>query len=149
MTWSAQGKRLEAYWRLSYSEPAAEFQDYQEALRQTRRALDDTIARHFVSDVPVGIFLSGGIDSTAVLALAHAQGVAPLQTFCIGFEQRELDESNLAQQTADHFRTEHHLWRMTPAEGMQLFHTFLDVFDQPSNDGFNTYCVSRFARDQA
>lgn len=148
LTWSRNKTQLDSYWELKFDDPRPELQDYEQALLQTRRALDDSITRHFVSDVPVGIFLSGGIDSTAVLALAHAQGVAPLQTFCIGFEQRELDESDLAQRTADHFKTEHHSWRMSANEGMDLFHTFLDKFDLPSNDGFNSYCVSKFARDQ-
>lgn len=148
LTWNDGTMRLDAYWELTFDNPRPELQDYKQALLQTRSALDDSITRHFVSDVPVGIFLSGGIDSTAVLALAHTQGIAPLQTFCIGFEQRELDESDLAQRTAHHFNTEHHSWRMSANEGMELFHTFLDKFDLPSNDGFNSYCVSKFARDQ-
>lgn len=148
LTWSAVGMCVESFWKLQFEDPAPSLQDYQQALLSTRQALEDSITRHFVSDVPVGIFLSGGIDSTAVLALAHAQGVAPLQTFCIGFEQQEFDESDLAQRTADHFQTEHHHWRMSADEGMELFHTFLEKFDLPSNDGFNTYCVSKFARDQ-
>ncbi|MCC6509096.1 MAG: asparagine synthase (glutamine-hydrolyzing) [Pirellulaceae bacterium] len=148
LTWSQGQIEVKRFWQLDFADlaenPAA--LPYAEVRQQVRAALDDSVARHFVSDVPVGIFLSGGIDSTAVLALAHAQDVAPLQTFCISFEQPEFDEGDLAKRTAEHFRTNHHQWRMSASEGKQLFANFLNAFDQPSNDGFNTYCVSHFAR---
>lgn len=113
-----------------------------------REALDDSITRHFVSDVPVNMFLSGGIDSTAVLALAHKQGFENIRTFCLSFEEADFSEGSLAQRTAKHFGTEHHDWRMTEDEGRSLVKEFLTSLDQPSIDGFNTFCVSRFARRQ-
>ncbi len=145
LTWKAGQVQLDQFWSLGFGNESE--LDHSSAVQTVRAALEDSIARHFVSDVPVGIFLSGGIDSTAVLALAHAQKITPLSTFCIGFQQPEFDESSLAERTARHFGTEHHQWQMTAAEGIELFHDFLNCFDLPSNDGFNTYCVSRFARD--
>lgn len=113
-----------------------------------RRALEESIRRHLVSDVPVGIFLSGGIDSTAVLALARkALGPdADLRTFSIGFDDPDFDESSLARRTAAHFGTRHTEWRMTPEEGAAEIPGFLAATDQPSIDGFNTWCVSKLAR---
>jgi asparagine synthase (glutamine-hydrolysing) len=113
-----------------------------------RRALEESIRRHLVSDVPVGIFLSGGIDSTAVLALAReALGEeADLRTFSIGFDDPAFDESSLARRTAAHFGTRHTEWRMTPEEGAAEIPGFLAATDQPSIDGFNTWCVSKLAR---
>jgi len=114
---------------------------------QTRRSLEESIKRHFVADVPVGIFLSGGIDSTALVALARASGHERLSTFCISFNENEFNEGDLACRTAKHFGTDHQDWRMTPDDGHSLMGDFLSAMDQPSNDGFNTYCVSKFARD--
>jgi asparagine synthase (glutamine-hydrolysing) len=101
-----------------------------------------------VSDVPVGIFLSGGIDSTAILALTREVlgRDADIRTFSIGFDDIEFDESTNARHTADHFRTRHTEWRMKPEEGAEEIPEFLAAIDQPSIDGFNTWCVSKLAR---
>lgn len=119
-----------------------------EAAVIARHALEESIQRHLVSDVPVGIFLSGGIDSTVVLALARQilGNDADIRTFSIGFDDREFDESTLAKRTADHFRTSHTEWRMTAEEGAAEIPRFLDSMDQPGIDGFNTWCVSKLAR---
>ena len=118
-----------------------------EAVEVTNEALQDSVRRHFVSDVPVSIFLSGGIDSTAVLALARRCGFEDLHTYCISFDEAEYNEGDLAARTAKHFGTTHHDWRMTAADGRKMFADFLGALDQPTNDGFNTYCVSKLAHD--
>lgn len=144
MKWEEGDVETQLYWKLQFgNEPISNT----DAVDRTRTALDDSIRRHFVSDVPVGIFLSGGIDSTANLALARANGVNDIQTFCMSFDDEELNEGNLAARTAEHLETKHHDWRLTSREGKELLNGFLDSVDQPSNDGFNTYCVSRFARE--
>ena len=112
-----------------------------------RAALEDSVRRHFVSDVPVGVFLSGGVDSTALVALARKIGVERLRTFSISFESPDLNEGDVAAQTAAHFRTEHHDWRFNSADGKKLLANFVSRMDQPSIDGFNTFCVSKWARD--
>jgi asparagine synthase (glutamine-hydrolysing) len=114
----------------------------------TRAALLESLDRHFVSDVPVGLFLSGGIDSTALVALAASSGRTNLQTFCISFGEREYNEGDLAARTAAHFGTRHVDWRLTAEEGATLIDGYLAAMDQPSNDGFNSYCVSRLAHDR-
>jgi asparagine synthase (glutamine-hydrolysing) len=120
----------------------------EEATAIARRAVEDTVRRHFVSDVPVGIFLSGGIDSTAILAVARRCGFDNLKSYSISFAEREFDEGDVAARTAAHFGTEHVEWRMTAADGRALVEPFLAAIDQPSNDGFNTYCVAKLAHDQ-
>jgi len=119
-----------------------------EAVRRTRAALEECMMRHLVSDVPVGVFLSGGVDSTAVLALARQQlgAKAELRTYSIGFEDPEFDESAIARRTAEHFGTIHTEWRMTPEEGAAEIHDYLAAIDQPTIDGFNSWCVSKLAR---
>ncbi|MFM8887853.1 MAG: asparagine synthase (glutamine-hydrolyzing) [Chthoniobacterales bacterium] len=119
-----------------------------EAVRRTRGALEESMHRHLVSDVPVGIFLSGGIDSTAVLALARQQlgAQAELRTFSIAFDDPEFDESAVARRTAEHFGAVHTEWRMTAAEGAEEIKNYLAVIDQPTIDGFNSWCVSKLAK---
>ena len=114
----------------------------------TRVALEESMVRHLVSDVPVGIFLSGGIDSTVLLALAR-QTLGPsadIRTFSIGFDDPEFDESAIARRTAEHFGARHTEWKMTAEEGAAEIPHFLSAMDQPGIDGFNTWCVSKLAR---
>ncbi len=128
--------------------PRSSIVDPQSATALTREALLESLRRHLVSDVPVGIFLSGGIDSTAILALAR-QVLGPqadLRTFSIGFDDPAFDESSLARQTAGHFGTQHTEWKMTLAEGASEIPACLEAIDQPSIDGFNTWCVAKLAR---
>ena len=119
-----------------------------EAVRRTRSALEECVGRHLVSDVPVGIFLSGGIDSTVLLALARrALGEeAEIRTFSVGFDDPAFDESSAARRTAERFRARHTEWRMTPEEGGAEIAAYLAAMDQPTIDGFNTWCVSKLAR---
>lgn len=137
--------KLVCFWKPNYQ---SSLSDPQAAIKLTREALVDSIKRHYVSDVPVGMFLSGGIDSTAVVALAKATGQSSLTTFCISFDNPKYNEGQVAERTARHFGTEHYDWRMTEDEGQELVEDFLRSSDLPSNDGFNTYCVSRLARKQ-
>lgn len=155
LTWREGQSHTNTFWSIQFPKDLAHTNTPQRSVDNdrgyvavVRDALRETISRHFVSDVPVGIFLSGGIDSTALVSLAKQQGFSRIKTFSIAFDESEFNEGDLAKQTADHFGTEHHQWRMTSADGQSLFDQFLGAMDQPSNDGFNSYCVSKFAHDQ-
>ena len=141
--WREGSLEIRRYWSLAFSAVAA---DASAAAAATRAALLDSVQHHFVSDVPVGVFLSGGVDSTALVALARAAGRADLATFSISFPGHDGDEGPAARRTAGHFRTRHEEWRMTGAEGRDLFERFTGAIDQPSIDGFNTYAISSLAR---
>jgi len=114
----------------------------------TRAALFESVVRHLISDVPVGCFLSGGIDSSAILALARQSlgAEADLRTFSVGFDDPAYDESAIARRTANHFGAVHTEWRMTASEGRAEIAAYLAAMDQPTIDGFNTWCVSKLAR---
>lgn len=143
LLWKDGRVEKRAWWQPSFPLHAP----VQEAPARTlRTALLDSTRHHFVSDVPVGIFLSGGIDSTALLALARENGVREIDTFSIGVDDAALDESHTARRTAEHFGARHHELRLTEAEGARGFQDFIQHIDQPSIDGFNTFIVSRFAR---
>ena len=113
--------------------------------RRVREALAGSLEAHFVSDVPVGLFLSGGIDSTAVAALAAASGRKGLRSYSIGFRDGDHDESGLTRRVARRFGMDHHLLRLDADNARELFLGYLDAMDQPTLDGFNTHCVSHLA----
>ncbi len=145
LLWKGGRGRVQRFWELQIP---ADSGSVEESIPLARAALEDSVRRHFVSDVPVGIFLSGGIDSTALVALARRIGAGPLQTFCLSFDDAALDEGAVAARTAAHFGTRHHDLRLGAGVGRALLTSFLDRLDQPSIDGFNTFCVSKLAHDQ-
>ena len=141
-TWRDRRLSLHRYWDVHFpGEP-----DAADPVALARQALLDSVARHFVSDVPVGVFLSGGMDSTALVALARAQQPGELRTFSLTFPGSPLDEGAEARRTARHFNTTHCEWPVDGAAAAPLFDQFLAAADQPSIDGFNTFLVARLAR---
>ena len=116
------------------------------AARHVRAALRDSVAHHLIADVPVGLFLSGGIDSSAVVALASEVSSGPVSTFTIVFEEQEYSEETQAAAVAKRFRTDHHA---IPMRGVDLLASLPAAFaamDQPSLDGLNTFAVSDAVR---
>ena len=130
------------YWQIRFG---SESIDLAEAKEIVRDAFIDSVQHHFISDVPVGIFLSGGIDSTAILALARQSQTNKLSTYSIAFVENEWNEGEVARQTAQHFGTEHTEFKLDATIGKTLFSQFLEQIDQPTIDGFNTFCVSQIA----
>ena len=144
-----KGIHKDQYWVLNFpSTKGSNSMSRDQAVALTRSALFDSVKAHLVSDVPVGIFLSGGIDSTALVAIASQLSSAPINTFSISFDDPKLNEGDLAKRVADQFGTNHTELRMTPELALPLFNSFLDKMDQPTIDGFNTYCVSKLAHDR-
>jgi asparagine synthase (glutamine-hydrolysing) len=95
----------------------------------------------------VGIFLSGGIDSTTILALATQTQQSQLSTYSITFAESEFNEGELAQKIANHFGAKHTEYQVTSSFAKSILPDFLAAIDQPSIDGFNTFCVSKVAHD--
>jgi len=117
-----------------------------DAAAATREALIDSVAHHFASDVPVGIFLSGGVDSTALLALARETGHREVRALTMAMPGSANDESALARRTAQHFGVRHDVCEVDGASATGLFADYLAAMDQPSIDGMNTLAVSQLAR---
>src|SRR6266513_355680 len=144
LVWQDNRVTIQRYWQISFSstwsngvEPAAFLRD----------ALLQSVKRHFVGDVPVGVFLSGGVDSSAIVALAKTSGYDDLRTFSISLDDPSLNEGDVAASTAKHFQTKHTDWRLTGAAGAGLLDEFIKNIDRPTIDGFNTFCVSKVAHD--
>jgi len=110
-----------------------------------RKLLEDAVGTHLVADVPVGVFLSSGLDSTALAALA-ARTRNGIHTFTVGFPDVEYSEAEVAARTANRLGTEHSELSLSGAEMLARLDEAVASFDQPSMDGINTYFVSWAAR---
>ncbi len=129
------------YWRL----PAAPSRPREK--EELEDQLSTAVQMHLVSDVPLGIFLSGGIDSSAIAALAVRSGSTRIRTFNIGFDEAAYDESRHARAVARALDTEHHELRLTQETFGRELPDALASLDQPTVDGLNTYFVSRAVRE--
>lgn len=141
--WQAGRWQIQPHWQPSYAPGLPLPPSDQIAL--TRQALEAAVEAHQLSDVPVGLFLSGGLDSSALLALAGGQRIT---TLSIGFEEAAYDESERAAAVARYFGSRHVPLQLTASRAAELLPGFLAAVDQPSIDGFNTYCVSQLAHAQ-
>ncbi len=132
------------FWTLQARPPA--FTDYGEAVTELRRRLEQAVRSRLVADVPLGVFLSGGIDSSTIAAFAARAGA--LETFSIGFAERSFDESAHARRVADHIGSRHHEHRVTAAEMPELVPGLGALLDEPIGDAsiLPTAVLSRFAR---
>ena len=112
---------------------------------RVRSLLDDAVHSHLVADVPVGVFLSSGLDSTAIAALAsRAQG--GIHTLTVAFPDAKFSEAEMARRTANRFHTEHSELSLSDREMVSRLDEAIAAFDEPSMDGINTYFVSWAAR---
>lgn len=118
----------------------------EEFTTELKSRLEDSIRAHRIADVPVGAFLSGGLDSAAVVGLMSRVSSAPLRTFSIGFEEADFSEANEAAATAAHFGAQHSPTTLTGARVAADIDRLLAAFDQPTGDGINTYYASEAAR---
>lgn len=122
----------------------------EEVLNEVRRALLDSVRHHFVSDVPVGIFLSSGIDSGSLVALAREAEVSDLWTTTLTFNEFEglpQDEAPLAEEVAQFFHTKHLTRNLDESEFRGDLFKLFEAMDQPTIDGVNTYFMSKAAKE--
>jgi asparagine synthase (glutamine-hydrolysing) len=121
-------------------EPAAELAE------ELRGVLRDSVRAHLVADVPVGVLLSGGVDSGGLTALAAAESGTPLRTFSIGFEESGFDELSRARLVAERYGTDHHELIVRP-DAVELLPKLVSSFDEPFGDSsaLPTYLVSELA----
>jgi asparagine synthase (glutamine-hydrolysing) len=142
-----QRVRTQPWWHLpAAAQPERRAANYQDFVHGLRHQLEDTIRAHRVADVPVGAFLSGGMDSTAVVGLMARGSRHRLKTFSIIFGEAEFSEQSAARLAAQAFDTEHHEELLTGARVAADLPRILASFDQPTGDGINTWYASQAAR---
>ena len=132
------------YW--SVSECVVRNWDKAPQAEDVRYYLEDSVRRQLIADVPAGVFLSGGVDSTVVAALASRAQPGAIRTFCIGVEQAEFDESAEAASTAKYLGCQHTTLVLEAQTVRKQLETALARYDQPSYDGINTYFISMLVR---
>ena len=119
----------------------------EEFVRGLRERLEDSIRAHVLADVPVGAFLSGGLDSAVIAGLMSRASSNVLKTFSIGFEEDEFSEADDAEVSARYFGAVHHTRILTGDEVARDLDKFIAACDQPTGDGINTYYVSQTAQE--
>ena len=135
------------YWDLlTCAEPSRRLSvSFAAARERVRQLLSESIDLHLVSDVPVGVFLSGGVDSSALVALMHDRGVTA-RTFSIGFPGTSYDEAAYARAIASRFGTEHVEIPISEADIPDQIRAAAASIDHPSGDGINTFLIARAVR---
>jgi asparagine synthase (glutamine-hydrolysing) len=151
--WPTHQWQLQGYASLPSAGFTTHDLSYGEAVQAVAAALELAVGRQMLADVPVGAFLSGGLDSAALVALMMGRSATPVRTFSLGFAVEDLsrgvvDERSLAACTARYLGTEHREVVVSRAQVLDALNSFVDAIDQPSVDGLNTYLVARAARAQ-
>ena len=137
------------YWDVidAYNQPKLNIR-YEEALEETERLMLSAFQYRMIADVPVGVFLSGGYDSTAVTALLQKNSTQKIKTFTIGFEDPVFNEAHHAKKVADFLGTDHYEEQCTYQDAMNMVPEWADIYDEPFGDtsGIPNTLVSRMAR---
>jgi len=143
-----QGVRCETWWPLPGCIKANLLKDPKEALQVFEGLLESAVRYQLVSDVPFGTFLSGGIDSSLVTAIAQKSCKHPINTFTIGFPDKKFNEAGHARTIANYLGTNHHEFLVTQEEALKWIPAFFETYDEPFADasGLPTLIVSNLAR---
>ena len=149
LTWEGGTVTTRQYWDLTFNSRTGEVGNStaDHALQENRvhALLDESVRMQLVSDVPVGVFLSGGIDSSSLVAILSRSGVQP-STFSIVFREAAYSEAEHSRAVASLFKTDHHELTVTQQDALAAIPDALRAMDQPTIDGVNTYFVSQRTR---
>ncbi|GGB55294.1 asparagine synthetase B [Oceanisphaera marina] len=142
---------IKKYWDVidCYNQPKLVVSE-QEAMGETERLLKSACEYRMVADVPVGMFLSGGYDSSAVTALLQSERTEKIKTFSIGFHEEQFNEAHHAKKVAEHLGTEHTEYYCTQQDALEILPKLPEIWDEPfaDNSVIPTMLVSQLAREQ-
>ncbi len=145
LRWQDGQLTVTQYWQIGAQEPFTGTAE--DAAAALRTVLADAVRSHMISDVPLGAFLSGGVDSSLVVGLMAEASPRPVKTFSIGFDEPQFDELEHARTVAAHFGTDHHEFVVRP-DGLSILDRLIGHFDEPFADSsaIPTWYVSEIAR---
>lgn len=147
----SQSYSIETYWDAlgATAETGTGDENLDDVVGHLEQLLSDAVKLRLIADVPVGAFLSGGIDSSLIASIAIRQK-SDLKTFSIGFGDNQYDEAPYAKAIADHLGCQHQEYYVTPVEALNVLTKLPEIYDEPFADSsaIPTYLVSRFAREQ-
>jgi asparagine synthase (glutamine-hydrolysing) len=140
--------RIERYWKLNFNSRQKTHADVQEFSDLIRTELEESVKLRLISDVPLGAFLSGGIDSSLVVGVMAELSGRPVKTFSIGFEEKEFDELSYARMVSDRFGTEHHEFLVKP-DAIEILPKLVWHYNEPFADSsaIPTYYVANVTKD--
>ncbi len=148
MSINADGYKIESYWKLKDKIKKEQFTDEKSAKKELDDLLKSSVNYRMMADVPFGTFLSGGIDSSTVTALAQNISETPINTFSIGFKESSYNEAKFAKEIATYLGTNHHEFMVSYNEAIDHFDSILKAYDEPFADSsaIPTMLVSKLAR---
>ena len=142
------GKEISSYWDITQIKNNNENRSYGEVCKDVKGALYKSVEKRLVSDVPMGAFLSGGIDSSALVGVYSDISAHRVSTFSVEFDDSIFNESHYAQQIANKFKTDHHVVPIRVKEVLKKLPEFLGSYDHPSADGLNSYIISQAVKKE-
>ena len=140
--------KIERYWKLHFNSTHQTYPDLQELNDRIRTELEESVRLRLISDVPLGAFLSGGVDSSLIVGIMARLSEKPVKTFSIGFEEKEFDELSYARIVANHFSTEHHEFIVKP-NAIEILPKLVWHYNEPFADSsaIPTYYVASLTKD--
>lgn len=139
---------IHSYWDLKKNiSHASDGRSYLEVCKDVNELLTKAVERRLIADVPFGAFLSGGIDSSAIVGLMSKVSAEKVKTFSVTFDESEFSESKYAQLIAKKFNTDHHEIKLSPEDFLTELPNALKAMDHPGGDGPNTYIVSKATKE--
>ena len=146
LAWESGTLHQQAYWDFDAVRPVTNANKRIHGEEEVHALIDESIRMQLVSDVPVGVFLSGGIDSSALVGVLARHGITP-STFSVTFRESEYSEADYSRAVARHFKTDHHELTASQNDVLEILPSSLRAMDQPTMDGVNTYFVSQKTRE--
>ncbi len=146
---SDSGFAIKKYWSLlnSFKEGQNKHVSYKQALETTTKLFEEAVKIHLISDVPLGVFLSGGIDSSALVAVASKLKKDRLKTLSVVFSEDKYNESRYAKLVANKYNTDHREIMLSGKDFVDELPLIFNAMDEPSIDGVNTYFISKAAKN--
>lgn len=140
---STKEEKLNTFYKYHYNENVI---DYKQAVEITRDLIEKSVTRHLVADVPVGVFLSGGIDSSILAIITQQQKKSPIETISIYFDDEKFSEKEYQELIIKQTGVKHHLYKISKEEFLNSWNEIYESLDQPSTDAINTHFICKYAK---